>query len=70
MPGICDQKVIYVLAKSCQKVTEPDLEGGEIIHTVLMSREELDEKVASGASVDGILLAGLWFLNHKVCFTG
>ena len=67
MPGICDQRVIYVLAKGCRKVTEPDLEGGEMIHTVLLSREELSKKVASGAPVDGILLAGLCFLDHPGC---
>jgi len=67
MPGICGQKVIYVLAKDCQKVTDPNLEGGEIIRTIQMPLDELSQKVTSGNPVDGILLGGLWLmqLNQK-----
>ncbi len=60
MPGICDQKVIYVLAENCRKTRQPELEGGEIIQTFTFSLEELRDKIRQGAAVDGILLAGLW----------
>jgi len=59
MPGICDQNVIYVFAKGCRKVTEPVLEGSEMIHTVQLTDEELRKQVRSGPPQDGILLAGL-----------
>ncbi len=61
MPGICDQKVIYVLAENCRKTRQPELEGGEIIQTFTFSLEELRDKIRQGAAVDGILLTGLCF---------
>jgi len=64
MPGICDQKVMYIFAKGCRKIAEPDLEGSEMIHTVLMSDDDIRTKVASGDPVDGILLAGFWFFSE------
>jgi len=65
MPGICDQKVIYVMAENSRKISDPDLEGSEIIHTALMPEEDLRESVSSGTAVDGILLAGLWFFSQR-----
>jgi ADP-ribose pyrophosphatase len=64
MPGICDQQVIYILAGNCRKIQEPELEGGEIINTLVLSSDELNKIVSEGAPVDGILLAGLWFYQH------
>lgn len=68
MPGICDQKVVYVYASDCRHTQSPDLEGGELIKTTLMSKERLKAAILSGAAVDGILLAGLalcdFVLNH------
>ncbi len=59
MPGICDQKVIYVHTSNCRQIRSPDPEEGELIQTTLMTKEMLKAAILSGAAVDGILLAGL-----------
>lgn len=59
LPGLCSQNVSYVLASGVNKVTEPNLEPSEILHPLLMTQSEINQYIANGHAVDGILCSAL-----------
>ncbi|GAQ88376.1 ADP-ribose pyrophosphatase [Klebsormidium nitens] len=63
-PGIIEQKVIFVAAKNAIQKGVPALEGGEMLCTHLRSLEEARSDILAGMPTDGILLTGLWYLEH------
>jgi len=64
-PGICDQKIYYLLAKNAVKKGEQKLDPFEFIQTELKTDEELEQEILSGANIDGILCTALWYKERK-----
>jgi 8-oxo-dGTP pyrophosphatase MutT (NUDIX family) len=48
------------VARGAVRVAEPQLDAGEDLRVVLLSREELEEAVFSGRVIHGIHIAALW----------
>lgn len=60
-PGISDQKLYYVHAQNARKISEPHLEGSEVLQPIVMTRRELKDAIASGRPLDGNLCTALFF---------
>lgn len=58
-------QVVYVVAKNAIQTAAPELEGGEMLFTCLRSLEEARSDIVAGMPTDGILLTGLWYLEHN-----
>ena len=59
-PALSSQKTHYFLAKNARLLHEPTHEPLEQIETLLMTEEELQTHIRSGAPVDGILCTALY----------
>lgn len=58
-------QVVYVVAKNAVQKGVPALEGGEMLCTHLRPLEEARSDILAGMPTDGILLTGLWYLEHS-----
>jgi ADP-ribose pyrophosphatase len=63
-PGICNQKIYHLFAKSAVKRGKQKLDLFEFIETELIGDEELRHRILSGAHIDGIMLSALWYKDH------
>ncbi len=63
-PGICSQKIYYILAKNAEKKGEQKLEPFEFIEVELKTDAELLSEMQTSSRVDGNLCTALWYL-HK-----
>ena len=59
-PAVSDQPIHYIWAKGVKKVQPPEHEAFELIHTEVMSKEEILREIASGVPVDGVLCTALY----------
>lgn len=60
-PGKSPQETFYFLAKGAQKVQEPTLELCEILQTVELSFDELQERVLEAKNMDGHVTTALYY---------
>lgn len=60
-PGLCNQKIYFLLAKGAYKRGEQKLDPFEFIETVLKTDAELQLEIQQGTHIDSILCAALWY---------
>jgi len=60
-PGLCNQKIYFLLAKNAFKKGEQQLDPFEFIEVELKTHEELQEEIQKGHLIDSILCAALWY---------
>jgi ADP-ribose pyrophosphatase len=63
-PGVCNQKIHYILAKNARLKGAQNLEPFEFVEVALKSDAELMQAVRNNPDVDGNLLTAL--LYHKI----
>jgi len=59
-PAVTNQQIHYIWAKGVKKIQPPELETFELIHTEVLSKEEILQEISSGAPVDGVLCTALF----------
>lgn len=60
-PGLCNQKIYFLLAKNAFKKGDQQLDPFEFIETELKTDQELKEEIRNGVNIDGILCTALWY---------
>jgi ADP-ribose pyrophosphatase len=63
-PGASSQNLQFVRAEGAYRVGPPALEAAEILHSTLMTNEELQAAIRSGAPTDGALCMAMFFHYH------
>lgn len=62
-PGLSSQKITFVVALGALPKGNPQYEVSELIRTVVMTETRLDQLMAQGVAMDGILCAALLFFR-------
>lgn len=65
-PGLCNQKIYFLIAKNAFKKGNQQLDPFEFIETELKTNEELTQEIRQGTHIDSILCAALWYHKEEV----
>lgn len=60
-PGLCNQKIYFLLALDCEKTGAQKLDPLELISIELKSEAELKAEIKNTSHIDGILCTALWY---------
>ncbi len=60
-PGICNQKIYFLLAKNAVFRGEKNLDPLELMETELWEDAQLREEIKSSDTINGLLCAALWY---------
>ncbi len=63
-PAVTNQQITFIHAKNVEYLQPPALEEFELIHTEIISPEEIYRQIASGSPVDGVLCTGLFLWKN------
>lgn len=64
--GISEQKTFYFRAQMAKRIAEPQLEISEYLQTVLKSKDDLQQVIDQGITLDGPLCTALFFDRFKI----
>lgn len=63
---ICSDRAFLLLAKDCRRVGEQHLDGEELLETVLLTREELQQRTESGEFAQAMHLLALLLAEREM----
>ncbi len=64
-PGLCDQKIHYLLALDAYHKTNTAHEPFEFIEVELKTDDELHREIDNGGDIDGNLCTALWYYSRS-----
>lgn len=62
-PGICNQKIYFVLAKNCINTGKTNLDPLEKIETELWEDQALKKELKTSDEINGLLCTALWYMQ-------
>jgi ADP-ribose pyrophosphatase len=65
-PSLCNQKIFFFHAKDAYLKGKQDPDPFEFIKVELKTKEELRKELKSGAPIDSLLCAALWYQNVHI----
>lgn len=64
-PGICNQKIYFVLAKNCVDTGKKHLDPLEKMETELWEDEALRRELKTSENINGLVCSALWYYQER-----